>query len=98
MACWQQLTESIDGDTRLAFCEAKNVFQPGEALWSRFPCSGRFVDKPEVMMRIGSAGITSRLPVYSGAVPRSTDDRLRTSSFQRVANYTSISLINGYAG
>jgi len=42
--------------------------------------------------------VAIRIARHSGAVPRSTDDRLRTRSFPRVADYTSISLINGYAG
>src|SRR5258706_12488645 len=51
-------------------------------------------------------GLSATLPLqdyvrvarHSGAVPRSTDDRLRTSSFPRVADYTSISLINRIRG
>src|SRR5260221_9497764 len=73
-----------------------------------FECSSRMNGKPSspVLRGLGASDGARLLdpwdyfPLarYSGAVPRSTDDRLRTSSFQRVAGYTSISLINRIRG
>src|SRR5260370_8550670 len=61
----------------------------GSTLERLHPCA-RMVGQPEI-------GDLARYR-YSGAVPGSTDDRLRTSSFQRVPDYTSISLINRIRG